>query len=103
MKRFILPMLFLAAMPAFAVDKEPAKDATKPPACGKTAEECQRMVDSLTEQNSDLQAAYALVRQQRAIAVSNKDDAEVQNFIAQRQSSRQQEKDKKAAAAAAPH
>jgi hypothetical protein len=62
MKR-VLSILLLSAMPAFAA--ESAKEPPKPPACGKTAEDCQKAVDALTKQIAELRAAVQGATQQR--------------------------------------
>lgn len=84
MKRFILPLLLLA-MPAFAA--EPVKPPA--PTCGKTVEECQKVVDGLTNDKADLQMAYGIVRQQRDAAQQQLNDTPVNTAIQQQQTARQ--------------
>lgn len=84
MKRFILPLLLLTAIPAFTAE------APKPaaPTCGKTVDECQKAVDGLNDQIADLRLAYGSVRQQRDAAQQQLNDAPINTAIQQQQADR---------------
>jgi hypothetical protein len=83
MKSVIVSAFLLAFVPvAFAADKEPPKPATT---CGKTSEECQKVVDSLNTQIKQLQWAYQAVRQQRAQEQQARSDEEVTDYLKQQQ------------------
>lgn len=89
MKRFVLTLLLLTMAPAYAADPAPR---TGPTSCGKTADECQKIVDTLNDQIADLRAAYTLARQQRNNALGNPSDAEITQVIQQQQAARQQKR-----------
>lgn len=81
MRKIVIATLFLAlSAPAFAADPAPAK-----PTCGKTAEDCQKVVDAQALQITTQAGTIKALQQQRNSIRSAADDAEVVNFIAQQQ------------------
>lgn len=79
MKRIIVALLLLSSVSAFA---ETAKETPKP-TCGKTVEDCQKVVDSLTAQVAQTTLAYQAVRTQRDQVQANLSDQQVTAYIAQ--------------------
>ena len=81
--KIITLVLFLAgSAPALAATATPPP-APIQPTCGKTAEECQKQVDMLTDQLAKITLAYQAVRNQRINAQSAKDDADVNAYVQQ--------------------
>lgn len=87
MKKIIAAILFLSAAPAFAADPA-AKAPPKPPACGKTVEECEKVVAELREQVADVQAAYQGARQQRDAAQASSYDTALTAYVAAQKAAR---------------
>lgn len=87
MKRIILSVILLSAAPAFAADPA-AKAPPKPPACGKTVEECDKLVADLREQLADTAAAYQGASQQRDAAQKSSYDTALTAYVAQQKAAR---------------
>ena len=82
MKRIVIAFIILGCAPAFAADLVSPLPKTVP-TCGKTVEECQKQVDTLTDQLAKITLAYQAVRNQRINAQSAKDDADVNAYVQQ--------------------
>ena len=83
MKMKIAAFLTLLAVPAFAADEAPKPLAPKGPTCGKTAEDCQKVVDDAEKRIQRQASTIAALVQQRNSIRTAADDAEVVNFVNQ--------------------
>jgi hypothetical protein len=81
MKRLFL----IAAMTALAIPALAADPAPKPshPACGASADDCQKVVDAKDTQIATQAKTIQALQQQRNSIRSAADDAEVVNFVGQ--------------------
>ncbi len=58
------------------------------PSCGKTAEDCQKVVDAQAQQIATQAISIQALQQQRNSIRSAADDAEVVNFVGQQQAAK---------------
>lgn len=76
----VIAFCLFSTAAAFAADPVP-KPAS--PSCGKTAEECQKVVDGLKTQLSQAALMVQGLRTQRNIAQNAKDEGELNTFVQQ--------------------
>lgn len=74
----IMCLSILLATPALAEDKAVATVKTT---CGKTVEDCQKVIDSQTTQVKQLTTAYQTVREQRNQSEINLLDAQLNSYL----------------------
>lgn len=84
MKRFALSLFLLAAVPAYAADPAP-KEAPKPPSCGATAADCQKIVEALQKQLAQASIMVQALQRQRNNAATTNLDTELSAYMQQQQ------------------
>lgn len=80
MKSFLAASFCLIGTVAYAADQAPKPAA---PTCGKTAEECQKQVEDLTNRLAQATLKYSFERQQRAQLQISISDHATEDYVAQ--------------------
>ncbi len=85
-KLFLIVVLTALALPAYAADPAPKPvEKQAGPTCGKTAEDCQKVVDELNKQLQTATMAYTAARNQRDTYRQQADDSAISTAIQQAQ------------------